>query len=111
MLVSTYFLPVLHEDSLFKFSAIISRSSSPSDSLLLLTVITSITSFKRKPLDPVILPVTPDVDPNLIDPLDLLGLNPWVMFPDFEPGLMDPLDLFAPILGSCLISHDCVNIL
>ena len=51
---------------------------------------------KRNPLDPVILPVTPDVDPNLMDPLDLLGPDPWVMFPDVDPSLMDPLDLFGP---------------
>ena len=84
----------MREDSRFKFAASISRSSS--DSLLLLKVITSITGFKRNPLGPVVLPVTPDVDPDLMDPLDLLGPDPWVMFPDVDPSPSDPLDLTDP---------------
>ena len=40
----------------------------------------------------------PDVGPDLMDPLDLLGPDPWVMF---------PLDLLGPALWVMLFDLWC----
>ena len=118
----------MREDSRRKFDASISRSS-PSNSLLLLKVITSITGSERNNLDPVALPVEPEVGLDLMDPLDLLGPGPWVIFdlpcPESDPApfscpaLLVPLELltcpefdpapvFCPALPGLLELYDAL---